>query len=252
MGACALVNIGANAQSRVVIASAGGIDAVISGMAKHWSDTEVQKETLAALANIAANNPDNMLAVCERGGIRAVLSALVAHRKNVEILEAGCRTLALLLSTPKQHSQFLSAGIIDTVTKAMAAFPSSVRIRRNFESITRVQDAAVAQAVQHGRCVLAYAPRCKERCNASLHAYCVDCSIAQRVFTCVTCHSSRSNVRYCQVCFAAHHASQGHDGIERFVLSSCDCDLTACKIPHTSTDTATGMPDRPAEATPDP
>ena len=70
-----------DADNRKAIASAGGIDAVVSALRSHGgSHAGVAEQGCGALRNLAVDD-DNEKAIASAGGIAAVVSALRAHGK---------------------------------------------------------------------------------------------------------------------------------------------------------------------------
>ena len=78
-GCGALWELAVNAENRVAIAAAGGVEAVVAAMRAHAADAMVQQNGCGALASLAANSAENKVAIAAAGGVEAVKAAMRAH-----------------------------------------------------------------------------------------------------------------------------------------------------------------------------
>ena len=92
----ALVNLAANnAENRVKIAEAGGIQAIVEGMDKHKEHAGVQEHGCWALQNLA-DNAENQVKIAEAGGIQAIVEGMEKHKENEDVQHYGCGALVNL------------------------------------------------------------------------------------------------------------------------------------------------------------
>jgi len=93
----ALVNLaGSDENNRVLIATTGGIYAVIEAMGRYPQEAEVQHQGCRALANLAFNNDNNKVLIATTGGISVLLEAMRQHPQDSKVQYQGCRALVSL------------------------------------------------------------------------------------------------------------------------------------------------------------
>ena len=77
----ALVNLAANnAENRVKIAEAGGIQAIVEGTEKHKEHAGVQEQGCGALLNLAWNTAANKASIRDHGGLGLAREAYAKHK----------------------------------------------------------------------------------------------------------------------------------------------------------------------------
>ena len=93
----ALKCLAVNADNKVRIVLAGGIEAVIAAMKEHRTNAGLQEQACGALINLAANNnTDNKVRIAGVGGIEAVVAAMAANKASAGVQEQACGALRSL------------------------------------------------------------------------------------------------------------------------------------------------------------
>ena len=121
IGCRALANIAADAaDNQLMVADAGGIEAVVAAMKAHLENADVQKNGCAALGNIAMLAETKRM-VAAAGGIEAVVAAMEAHLNNAVVQENGCGALRNIAALAENQPKVVAAGGIEAVVAAMNA-----------------------------------------------------------------------------------------------------------------------------------
>lgn len=109
-----------DADSMVLMAQSGAVDAVLETMKTHPDDEEVQEKAIQALATFS-KHPDNRTLLIEAGAIAAVLEAMQEHASTPEIQSEGCETLSNLASDDDDDTKvrIVSELALDIVVMAM-------------------------------------------------------------------------------------------------------------------------------------
>eukprot|EP00854_Cymbomonas_tetramitiformis_P009172 gene9172-10871_t len=110
--------MGMKGDNAAAVVEAGGIEAVISAMLKHTSNTEVQQSGCRALINIS-DSPDRQLKVADEHGTRAVLEAMTAHPDNGRVQHFGCWALVNIAVHPDNKELVAEDGAIAVVINSM-------------------------------------------------------------------------------------------------------------------------------------
>jgi hypothetical protein len=93
----ALKCLAVNADNKVRIVLAGGIEEVMAAMKEHRAIAGVQEQACGALINLAANsNTANKVWIAGAGGIEAVVAAMAANKASAGVQEQACGALRSL------------------------------------------------------------------------------------------------------------------------------------------------------------
>ena len=119
-----------DADSMILMAQSGAVDAVLETMKTHPDDTEVQEKAIQALATFS-KHPDNRTLLIEAGAIAAVLEAMQEHASTPEIQSEGCETLSNLASDDDDDTKvrIVSELALDIVVMAMVLHGDNTQIQ---------------------------------------------------------------------------------------------------------------------------
>ena len=108
----------------MLIANAGGIVAILSGMKDHIDHAGVQEQGCGALRNLA-NNVENRVSIANAGGmIAAIVSGMKAHTDHAGVQEQGCGALANLATNDDIEVLIANAGgILAAILSGMHESP---------------------------------------------------------------------------------------------------------------------------------
>jgi vacuolar protein 8 len=122
IAACgALGNITVNADNKVKVAAAGGIETILAGMTANKASAGVQKQACGALRNLSANNPANKDAVAAAGGIEALATSMKTHQASALLQEYACGALYNLAINASLRGRIKAAGGVELVKRAVSA-----------------------------------------------------------------------------------------------------------------------------------
>ena len=97
-----LAQIANDAYYRVVIGTAGGIEAIIAAMHVFSDDAGIQEAACAALGRLCERNGSNQALVERSGGVQAIVGAMRSHTQNIGVQSEACEALkkmsALIIS----------------------------------------------------------------------------------------------------------------------------------------------------------
>ena len=85
------------------IASAGGIEAIVTAMNGFPNDASIQCNATGALQNLACNSEDIKCRIARCGGIHVLISAMQNHPDRPLIQVWACGTLAYLAASPDER-----------------------------------------------------------------------------------------------------------------------------------------------------
>mmetsp|Transcript_40066 Transcript_40066/g.111350 ORF Transcript_40066/g.111350 Transcript_40066/m.111350 type:complete len:836 (-) Transcript_40066:165-2672(-) len=118
-------------QSKMRIASLGGIDAIMEAMKHHPSVAGVQETASAALGNLALRSEENQKAMLHKGGIEAVLTAMAQHLPSESVQEKACWALQQLAMVAQSRAEITNHGGIERVAQAMRAHAMSEPVQEH-------------------------------------------------------------------------------------------------------------------------
>ena len=110
--ACMALNqLSINATAKVTIAAAGGIHHVLSAMAGHSGDADVQYAALRTLSSLALGNKHNAKQIAEAGNINTVLGVMLRHRDVADVQYFACDILKQVSDNDNADRIIKSGGI---------------------------------------------------------------------------------------------------------------------------------------------
>jgi len=110
--ACMALNqLSINATAKVTIAAAGGIQHVLSAMAGHSGDADVQYAALRTLSSLALGNKHNAKQIAEAGNINTVLGVMLRHRDVADVQYFACDILKQVSDNDNADRIIKSGGI---------------------------------------------------------------------------------------------------------------------------------------------
>ena len=115
----ALRRLSINATAKVTITAAGGIERVLSAMARHSGDADVQYAALATLSSLASGNEDNAKQIAEAGNINTVLGAMLRHRDVADVQYFACEILKQVSENNDNAERIIKSGGIGLVAAAV-------------------------------------------------------------------------------------------------------------------------------------
>ena len=124
--------------SRIDIATKGGIEAVLAAMKEHPKDRKVQEEACAALWNLSRHNDNNKIEIAAKGGIDASVAAMKEHLKFAEVQEEACGALWILSALMDNRIMIVANGGIEAILEAM----------KEHLNVAAVQKAGMCGAVE--------------------------------------------------------------------------------------------------------
>eukprot|EP00658_Telonema_sp_P-2_P041102 TRINITY_DN29399_c0_g1_i3.p1 TRINITY_DN29399_c0_g1~~TRINITY_DN29399_c0_g1_i3.p1 ORF type:complete len:459 (+),score=130.34 TRINITY_DN29399_c0_g1_i3:78-1454(+) len=113
------------------------MEAVVSGMAAHLSNYEVQIEGCAAVANLCAckENCKNLIGL---GACRQVVAGMRALEDNEDVQVWGCRAVANLTALKDNWPRLIDAGALEAVRVATARFQNNIDLGDPAKHIVKV------------------------------------------------------------------------------------------------------------------
>ena len=115
----ALRRLSINATAKVAIAAAGGIERVLSAMAGHSGDADVQCAALRTLSSLALGNEDNAKQIAEARNINTVLGAMLRHRDVADVQYLSCEILKQVSDNNDNVDRIIKSGGIRLVAAAI-------------------------------------------------------------------------------------------------------------------------------------
>lgn len=100
------------------------IEAIISAMAGHRKNLDIQIEGCAAIANLAGS-AENSIKMASLGACHQVTSAMKNHPQDEDVQLWGARALANLVSTTATKPDIIQAGGPDVAKRATELYPNN-------------------------------------------------------------------------------------------------------------------------------
>ena len=117
-----------NGDNQIVVAKAGGIEAVVAAMCAHSSNADVQCNGCKSLINIAVNT-ETQVQAAKAGAIGTVIRAMRSNPSRVDLLQFACWALENIVGHTENCFLFATAGGIETVISAMMSNSSSEELQ---------------------------------------------------------------------------------------------------------------------------
>ncbi|KAL7463602.1 hypothetical protein ACHAXS_003961 [Conticribra weissflogii] len=140
-------------ENKVVVANAGGIDAVIGAMQSHRNEAKVQEKGSWVLG-ILGMNEDNKCYIGENGGADVIVRAMFVHATNSSVQEKACRALWTLSVYPHNKYIIVEVGAIAAVIGAMQSHAEEASIQEKgcgvLSNIAANDDKLKVRIVQEG------------------------------------------------------------------------------------------------------
>eukprot|EP01043_Picozoa_sp_COSAG02_P013354 COSAG02_NODE_532_length_20668_cov_28.281832_16_plen_770_part_00 len=125
-----LRSLARDASLRGPIAAAGGVEAVLRGMAQHPDSEGVQDYGCAALGNLA-RDASLTRPIAAAGGVEAVLRGMAQHPDSEGVQHSGCGALGNLTADASLQRPIAAAGGVEAVLRGMAQHPDSERVQHS-------------------------------------------------------------------------------------------------------------------------
>jgi len=105
---------------QALIASDGGVEAILTAMRAHPLVAAVQEAACAALSNLAHYQGDNQVLIAGKGGIECLVEAMKVHSGLQKLQEHACATLANLASnTAVDNGKIVEAGGVERIVSGL-------------------------------------------------------------------------------------------------------------------------------------
>jgi hypothetical protein len=121
----ALWNIAGNADNKVKVAGAGGIEAVVEAMRDHASNASVVENACDALAIIAWSDDAIRTRVADKGGIELLQACLKKHSSSVDVHKQACSAIHRLSLCTTLRPRLVRNGVVPVLEQARSRFPSA-------------------------------------------------------------------------------------------------------------------------------
>lgn len=226
----------ASREFALLIAGNGGIEAVLKAAAKDKTP-ETLGIAVHAIRDIARAGPETRREIDLYNGTDILIGvAGLCCGSSQKTVEDSCIAIEYILST--EGSEQFSNNVAKTsfgalLTRASAAYPSSMIIQQAFMCSRRELPQRTAAAIGDGFCSNVSLDSCiKPGCPW----YCPFCNAPQWSYICETCaQEGGASVRgargedvvWCEVCWNRHHS--GHKGRRVFIPCRCACTDPACQ-----------------------
>jgi hypothetical protein len=116
MGSWSIWFLAADDDLQALIASHGGVEAILSAMRSHPLVAAVQEAACAALSNLAHYQGDNQVLIAAKGGIECLVEAMRVHSGLQKLQEHACATLANLASNNAvDNGKIVEAGGVERI-----------------------------------------------------------------------------------------------------------------------------------------
>lgn len=227
-GCRALTTLAYDVDIARALAGHGALEAVRLALETHVDNAAVAAWGSAAIHSLVVIS-ENKVAAAEKGVITAITKSMHEHLGDRGVQERGLGALHSILSLPEQHSRWMSSEVTEAVWEAEKAIPESPIARNYCDSILHRENPLSVESRVRGVCSLVMAPRCSKPCPAQRKFICHSCALSQPMFSCTTCFGPTGTERFCSVCRDRCH--YGHKGQERFIVGTCFCERTTCKVP---------------------
>jgi hypothetical protein len=115
--------------NQVLIASSGGIEAMLKTMRRDPGKVSMQMYGCAALSSLAMNDA-NKASIGAAHGINTILAAMRNHGGHSELQKVACHALWHLASNTTNQVIIASVGGIDSIVSTMKRYPTSAAIQK--------------------------------------------------------------------------------------------------------------------------
>ena len=95
---------------RIIIRDSGGIEAILSALARNLNDTDTQEEGCRALNNLAISQP-NVVVISHLGGVNSIVVAMQRHSNSPGVQDAACGALANIARYGSQGTVLVAGGV---------------------------------------------------------------------------------------------------------------------------------------------
>jgi len=140
-------------ENKVVVANAGGIDAVIGAMQSHRNEAKIQERGSWVLS-ILGMNEDNKCYIGENGGADVIVRSMFVHATNSSVQEKACRALWTLSVYPHNKYIMVEVGAIAAVIGAMQSHADEASIQEKgcgvLSNLAANDDKLKVRIVQEG------------------------------------------------------------------------------------------------------
>mmetsp|Transcript_61596 Transcript_61596/g.145942 ORF Transcript_61596/g.145942 Transcript_61596/m.145942 type:complete len:111 (-) Transcript_61596:40-372(-) len=106
-------------------------------MGAHAAVAVVQIAGSGALRNLAADNPENAVAIHAKGGLEAVVRGMEAHGSSAEVQAKACEALLPLASSEALREKVWDSGVVALVQKAVGAFPGGEDLQKHGKALLK-------------------------------------------------------------------------------------------------------------------